>query len=63
MTGVKVEENSLFFWKILALAKLVVIALAGQKSSIESDHIDLRQLGNLNMVSILQDCAARMLGF
>ena len=63
LTGVKVNEESLFFWKILAFVKLVAIGQAGVKTALESKDLDMRQLGIWTMLlPLLQEAPARMLG-
>jgi len=63
IAGVKVNEESLFFWVVLAHVKLAAIALAGLKTSIESKTLDVRQIMDGNFSYMLQDLAAQMLGF
>ena len=64
MSGTKVNEESLFFWKIMAFVKLTAIGIAGTKAALESKDPDVRQLGIWNMLlPLLQDAPARMLGF
>ncbi len=64
MSGTKVNEESLFFWKVLSFVKLTAIGIAGTKAALESKEPDMRQLGIWNMLlPLLQDAPARMLGF
>ena len=62
-TGVKIDQESLFFWKVLAYVKLAAIALAGLRTSIESKTLDIRQIMDANFSTVLQGQAAQMLGF
>lgn len=63
MCGAKVNEESLFFWKILSFVKLVAIGQAGVKTALESKDLDMRQLGIWTMLlPLLQEAPARMLG-
>lgn|GEM_PF-3968945 len=60
----KVNEEALLFWKILAFVKLAAIGFAGIKTGIESKDLDMRHLGLWTMLlPLLQDAPARMLGF
>ena len=63
MTNVKVSEESLFFWLVLAYVKLAAIALAGLRTSLESTNLDVRQILDGNFSYTLQDTAAQLLGF
>ena len=64
ITGVKVNEESFFFWKVLAFIKLAAIGLAGIKTGIESKDLDMRHLGVWStLLPLLQEAPARMLGF
>lgn len=61
--GVKVNEDSLFFWLVLAYVKLAAIAIAGLKTSIESKTFDIRQINDGSFSLMLQDTAAQLLEF
>jgi hypothetical protein len=63
MAGIKVNKESLFFWKILSYVKLSAIGIAGIKACIESKEMDIRNSTWVMLVPLLQDAAARMLGF
>jgi len=62
--GVKVNRDSLFFWEVLAFARLILVGFIGIRTGIESEDLDMRQLGTWPvLVPLLQDGTARMLGF
>ncbi len=62
--GVKVNQESLFFYKILNLFKLIAIALAGLQASIKLKDANMSQFGIwIPLLPLMQDEAARLLGF
>ena len=64
IAGVKVNKESLFFWEVLAFVRLICVGFIGIKTGIESEDLDMRQLGVWPVLTpLLQDAAARMLGF
>ena len=63
-SGVKVNGESLFFWELLAFVRLILVGLIGVRTGLESEDLDMRQLGIWPvLVPMLQDGMARMLGF
>ena len=64
MAEVKVNKESLLFWKVAASVILAYVGLVGIKSGIESKDPDMRQLWIWHiLVPRVQDIAARMVGF
>lgn len=62
--GVQVNKESLFFWEILAFVRLILVGFIGIRTGLESEDLDMRQLGIWPvLVPLLQDGMARMLGF
>jgi len=63
-TGLKVNQESLTFWKVWAAFGLIAVGLAAIKIGLEAEQPDMRQLGIWSMlVPRLQDTAAQLLGF
>ena len=64
MTGTKVNERSLLFWKALAYLKIAAITTASLRAGNESQNISTRLMVLATIfLPRIQDGAARMLGF
>lgn len=62
--GVKINKEAFNFWYVLANVKLAVIGFAGIKSGLTSEVPDMQHLGLYTwLMPVLQDSAARTLGF
>jgi aminoglycoside phosphotransferase (APT) family kinase protein len=64
MTGTKVGEECLAFWKIFSGFKMVAIAVSGLRALIESKDPSMREMFNFSMLIVaLQDVVAKSVGF
>jgi aminoglycoside phosphotransferase (APT) family kinase protein len=64
LTGIEVNEENLFFWKLLAHLKLSAITISGINAFLESENpTSMREVTVFNtLIPILQQNALRMLG-
>jgi len=64
MSGTKVNDESLRFWKIFAQFKTIAIMVSGTRAFIESDVPSMREMTNFYILTLaMQDFAAKSLGF
>ena len=64
MTGAKVNEESLFYWKVFTAVKLSGIQIAAIKAGCESEVIHLQLLALFGIgVPAVVDVGARLLKF
>lgn len=64
MTGTKVSEESLKFWKMFAHFKTIAIMVSGTRAFIESRDPSMREMLSFYLITAAtQDIAARSLGF
>jgi aminoglycoside phosphotransferase (APT) family kinase protein len=64
MTGTKVGEDCLAFWKVFSRFKMMAIAVSGLRASIECKPPSMRDMFNFSMLIIaMQDETAKSIGF
>jgi hypothetical protein len=64
MSGTKVAEESLAFWKTFSTFKMAAIAVSALRTFIEAKDPPMKLIFTFNVVSVvLQDAAAKSIGF